>query len=210
MEPRNRSRQREALESREAAHIETLLRNWERTVPGEYVKVSLEQILASESLGRGVPTRVSRYVKDPSKFLLLHGPKGVGKSTMGVGIVSRLISSLGVAATFTNFVTLTNDFSFRLKESDPLDAASSAPILMIDDLGSMNDGLTSFQERMLWALIEARWSREGRYTILTTNMAIQSNRDGIGLAEWLGDSAWDRISDDLVRIEMKGDSHRGI
>lgn len=193
-------------------HRQGLLASWGASVPGEYRGRSIEDIDGGWGghLPRDGRVAARRYLlANGTRYLLLQGPKGVGKSTMAVTLAATLVERLGQPALFRNSLLLMASFSFRPEGEDPLKEAGEAPILVLDDLGAGNEGTTPHQQRSLWALIESRWANPSLRTIITTNMAISSNREGVGLVDWLGPSAWDRVSDDLTRIVLTGESFRG-
>jgi len=196
---------------------ERALRAFASSVPHEYQTHPLDEltdIKATHSpLSRSAVIALNRYIAAPTRFLLLHGPTGTGKSTAAFAIAYDLIARAGGPGVFIAATTMLSQFSFgdesrHRSASEVLQHLQSVPVLVIDDIGAANDGLTSHQERALWSLIDARWAN-ARRTIITTNMAIASNRDGVGLRDFFGDSAWDRITDSLAVVEFGGQSFRG-
>lgn len=199
-------------------HIKMLAADFATQVPGEYRKFGLSLLTEGDknwggSLDRSDALQMSRYLKDPTKFLILSGPAGTGKSSASYAVASQLVLRYGAAAKFVSAATMLSQFSFgsdikKKTASDFLLEYSDVPILVIDDLGSANEGMSPHQERSLWSLIEARWSNKRR-TIINTNMAISGNREGLGISELLGESAWDRIRDSLTFVTFDGESFRG-
>ena len=185
-----------------------------RQVPDEYRGRSIKGF--AEDRWGGVISRsdglaMSRYLRNPTRFLVLVGPTGTGKSTAAFSVADYLVAATGTAAKFASATRMMSDFSFGVGErsaADLLREHSDTPILIIDDLGSANDGLSAHQQRSLWSLIDARWSNR-LYTIITTNMSITGNREGSGLTDILGTSAWDRVSDSMTLVNFNGESFRG-
>lgn len=194
--------------------VEFALRRFRATVPTQHLAVDpLDDLANHPSLSRGGVMNVRRYLDDPTRFLLLCGPTGTGKTTVAVAVASEWIRRTGMGAHFVTAPMMLMNLSFGhggRSASDVLSEYVNAPMLIIDDLGAGNDGLTAHQEKMMWALIDARWSHE-RPTIITTNMALHSNRDGQGLAELVGEACWDRISGtSMTVVDFDGESLRGL
>lgn len=198
---------RENQEAAKRARIE----NWKRSLPEEYSNFTVDHIESGwrGKLKGGDISTISRILKDNiPKFLILTGPAGTGKSTLAATLATHLMEEKGWTAEFVNSVQLMHTFSFS-GEHYPISHYGALNTLVIDDIGTVNDGITANQSRMLWALIEARWSSSNKLTILTSNMSIQDNAAGQGLSSLVGQSAWDRISDSFEWVQMKGASLRG-
>lgn len=209
MKPRSVEAVARAVRKQEESHASRVLDLWIDSVPAKYRGFDMEDANRgwSGSLDQPGIIAVQRYLKNPEKgFLLLHGSNGTGKTSLAVTIATELVRTRRIGSRLVNSVSLLQAFSFP-QDSDPLRINSEVPILVIDDLGSVNEGITPHQKKLLWALIENRWS-DNRITILTTNMAIQTQNNGIGLADWVGPSGWDRITDNLTRIALEGASLR--
>lgn len=214
LSPRDTSLHLDEQRRQEALHKSKMYESWINQVPSQFRDFDLTAINNGWEgrLPRGSVVQLKRWlVNTEPGFLLLQGPKGVGKSTLGVSIVSDIVQKTGSHALFKSVPSLLSEFSFRQDGYDPLKETSDVSILMLDDLGAGNEGITPHQMRSLWALIDARWGHsQYRRTIITTNMSIGNTNAGMGLAEWLGQSAWDRVSDEMTRVVMNGDSFRGM
>jgi len=201
------------MKRREALYKETALERWLSSVPQIHRGYSLEDIREERwggRLSRNEVVQVLKYVKTGgSRFMLLQGPEGVGKSTLGVTVIAELIKKSGKPARHYVTPQLLSSFSYPRDREDPLGDASKVPYLMLDDMGAANGGMTEHQQRSLWALIDARWSNPALRTVLTTNMSQNDQREGIGLRSWLGATAWARVADDLTQVTIKGESFRG-
>lgn len=209
MKPRSPEIVAKAARKQEESHISRVLKLWLDSVPSKYKGFTMEEVHRgwSGSLDQPGILAVKRYIANPIKgFLLLHGSSGTGKTSLAITIATELIRTKSLGARLINAVSLLQSFSFP-QDTNPLRIYSEAQILVIDDLGSVNESITPHQKKLLWALIENRWS-DSKITILTTNMAIQDNSSGIGLATWIGNSGWDRIIDNLTRISLEGKSLR--
>lgn len=201
------------LKRRDALYKEMAVERWLGSFPAVHRGFSLEDIRDDKWGGRLTASdvvQVLKYVKSGgSRFLLLQGPEGVGKSTLGVTIISELVRQSGKAAAHHVMPRLLASFSHPRDGEDPLRDASRVPILMLDDMGAANGGMTEHQQRSLWSLIDARWSNPDLRTIITTNMSQGNQREGVGLQSWLGPPAWARVADDLTQISVTGESFRG-
>lgn len=201
------------LKRRDALFKEKAVERWQNSFPAIHKGYSLDDIKHERWGGRlsaAEVVQVLKYVKSGgSRFLLLQGPEGTGKSTLGVTIISDLVRQTGHAATHHVVPRLLASFSHPRDGEDPLRDASRAPILMLDDMGAANSSMTDHQQRSLWSLIDARWSNPELRTIITTNMSQGNQREGVGLQSWLGPPAWARVADDLTQINVKGESFRG-
>jgi DNA replication protein DnaC len=201
------------LRRREAAFKESALDRWLASVPHAHHGFTLDDIKTDRwggKLERPEVAQVLRYVQSGgSRFMLLQGPEGVGKSTLAVTILSELVKQDGKKAKHYVVPSLLSAFSFPRDGEDPLGDASKVPFLLLDDMGAGNGEMTAHQQRSMWALIDARWSNPDLRTIITTNMSQNDQREGMGLRSWLGTAAWARVADDLTQISIKGESFRG-
>lgn len=201
------------LKRRDALYKEKSVDRWLNSFPAIHRGYSLDDIKHEKWGGRlnsSEVVQVLKYVASGgSRFLLLQGPEGVGKSTLGVTIISDLVHQTGHAAAHHVVPRLLASFSHPRDGEDPLRDASRVPILMLDDMGAGNGEMTPHQQRSMWALIDARWSNPELRTIITTNMSQSNQREGMGLQAWLGPPAWARVADDLTQINIRGESFRG-
>jgi len=218
---RSLERLRQAVEQSQDDYVQKLDQQWLATVPDQYRGHSVKEIVGGTnnsgdeieagwggSLNNDDIDKLADYLEEPTKFLILRGTAGTGKSTIAATIGRKLIHDHQFSAVFVNSVSLITDFSFREDHKNPVKHFAEFDLLVIDDLGAVNEGLTPYQQKALWNLIESRWSARGKYTIITTNMAIQDNNEGLGLSTWIGESGWDRIASDLTRVNMSGVSFR--
>lgn len=214
------SRKRRLLESQAAdrqASRQRAVKRFLDSAPGEYQGFGIELLTDGDrdwdgALSRSGTLQLARFIKEPTRFLLLTGSTGTGKSSAACTIAEHLVASDGRSARFVSAMTMLSQFSFGngpMSGADVLRHYSEIPLLVLDDLGSVNEGMSDHQARSLWALIDARWSNK-LTTIITTNMAINATADGVGLADLLGPSAWDRIRDSVTIVEFDGrESFRG-
>lgn len=186
-----------------------IMEGWLVSIPRRYIGRTMDD--AYQGWGGKLSTAdvaaIRRVMGTPSGFVIMRGESGVGKTTLAVTMATEKLSQ-GKTCSFATSIDLLQEFSFHGGDA-PVYRHSRADILVIDDLGAVNEGMTAHQQRLLWALIEKRWSTGTQLTILTTNMAIQDNSQGIGLATLIGPSGWDRVSDDMELIQFRGESFRG-
>lgn len=211
--PRNRGAIRDRLRLQEIEHQQKLVDRWLNNVPDEYTDRTIRDIENGWHDHLDAPSRVNlmKYVNSggDSRFLVLQGPTGVGKSTLAVTIATHLLEKYGTSPEYRMTPTLLQDFSYGFQDGiNHLRVLSHVPLLILDDMGAGNTSMTEHQQRNMWSLIDQRWSNKGLLTIVTTNMATSGNRTGIGMREWLGETAWDRVSHDMLRIALGGDSLR--
>jgi len=211
--PRRKGPIVEEIRRREEAFKESALERWLASVPHTHHGFSLKDIKDDRwggKLDRSEVAQVLRYIQSGgTRFMLLQGPEGVGKSTLAVTVLSELVKEDGKKAKHYVVPQLLSAFSFPRDGEDPLGDASKVPFLLLDDMGAGNGTMTDHQQRSMWALIDARWSNPNLRTIITTNMSQNDQREGMGLRSWLGTAAWARVADDLTQITIKGESFRG-
>lgn len=212
---RHERRRRHVEQLREKQHDELIdrrLDRWDREVPSRNKGVPISELEENRWDGHISAIQAKKLLKwseNPSGFLVLLGGEGVGKSTLAASLVQVYLEEHLVTyfPVFESMPILLNEFSFN-QEDDPISRVSSADIAVLDDVGAAAEGMTPHQKKCLWSVISERWSRE-RPTIITTNMSLTGNEEGFGMQEWFGESAWARIMDDSLVIEMTGESFRG-
>lgn len=207
------SKLRALAQQRDVEQREAQLETWIHTLPFKYRGRSEQDILDGWGGQLKGPELASirRILKRTKRggFVLLQGPSGTGKTTLACTVATELVRNHHLSAMFTSAISMFQEFSYSGADR-PIDQFSNPDVLIIDDLGAVNEGMTSHQHRLLWAVIENRWSHASKLTIITSNMAINDNEDGAGLKTLIGQSGWDRISDDLEYLMLAGESFRGI
>lgn len=211
--PRRNNPMIKEMKRREDAFREGALDRWLSSVPHAHHGFDVADIKEDQwggKLGRAEVVQVMRYIQGGgTRFMLLQGPEGTGKSTLAVTLISEMVKKDGKSAKHCVVPKLLSEFSFPRDGEDPLGDASKAPFLILDDMGAGNGEMSAHQQRSMWALIDARWSNPELRTIITTNMSQNDQREGMGLRSWLGPAAWARVADDLTQITIKGESFRG-
>jgi DNA replication protein DnaC len=84
------------------------------------------------------------------------------------------------------------------KDPDTFESMKSAKVLIIDDLGQEDEDIA----RALRECLDARKSRRGRVTVITTNLTEAL------LLERYGEAVRDRMREMFVRAEINAGSYR--
>lgn len=183
-----------------------------RDVPSVYAQHEMS-FSEHPRINKAALARIQSFANgERPRFLILRGTKGLGKTCLAVSLARWFIRQRGFTAKYYTTTNLMYDISFN-HESNPIWQATQCDVLILDDMGAATDGVTEHQKRGLWSIIEKRANSVGKVTIITTNMSIQSQKvsrslSTVGLAEWLGESAWDRVSSSSLLISLSGDSMR--
>ena len=201
---------------------ETMYRTWIHSVPDSYRGVSLDDCLSDleETLSGGVTSQLSAMVHTrdvPSihprtcgSFLILRGAVGTGKTTLAVALVDAMIrfAPATTSGLYTTGVRALSNLSFEHREE--IERLSTPNFLVVDDLGVVNDDMTDHQRRMLWQVMEHRWSHPRQMTVITTNMPLSPTPDRMGMPEWVGPAIWDRMTDRCAVFSLETRSRRGV
>lgn len=208
---RRSRRAREVVERNEQERREVRRQRWMDSLPVEFHDFDIKNDLLKDKWGGNLDIKsvkkIRDYLDDPHKFLLLRGQEGRGKSSLAATVATEIMERYDMTPGYASLPTLLYDFSYS-GDPDLVSRLSSRGILVLDDMGAANEGITAHQKRMLWALIDNRWSND-LPTVITTNMAVSSNEDGVGIADWLEPSLWARVRDGLTMVSFGGDSFRG-
>lgn len=200
----------QTLRRAEKDRIDRLYHEWYESVPRVFAREEFTFDYLLEDLHESVRTSLRAYLRSPEQFLILHGGVGTGKTTLAVALIGELIDQ-GSAHNplMMNCQKMFTGFSFdddRKTERQVM----NADYLIIDDAGAGTATMTDHQHRGLFSVIDSRWSSGLARTIITTNLPISSSdRTSISLSEWFDTPAWDRISDSVRVVNVKGDSRRG-
>jgi DNA replication protein DnaC len=160
----------------------------------------------------------------PSLLMFSAGSWGVGKSHLSCAIIHHVLNKwdgvprerpvlfitepqlfLRLKATFN---VPDGDRTWRETEDDVMKELTTVPLLVLDDVGKMEQSDMRFVQRTLFAVIDGRYSNQ-------LPMVITANLDGQGIREHLGAGRGNEASfDRLVEMtggkfhEMKGASYR--
>lgn len=209
MEVSRSQRQARIKEHARNVHRVHMLSKWYDQVPSEYQGFAWDDIIDGAWSGRIKRTtvrKIKEYMENPTKFLLLRGEEGRGKSSMAVTIVSQMVWEYQLSSLYKSVPLLLDEFSFRGSDN-PVGACIEPGVLLLDDVGARVEGATDHQNRCMWGVINERYGEE-KPTVITTNLPVQSNSHGIGLIDWFGTSSWARIQSSMTVIEFTGETFR--
>jgi DNA replication protein DnaC len=115
------------------------------------------------------------FAGNPVGWLVIHGPKGNGKSHLAEAVANFLIEERSTPTLFLTAPDLLRSLRMEVQasmrgqsEGAPalLDAAQEAPVLILDDLGA--EKWTEWAEEQLFLLLDLRYRLE-RPTFVITN-----------------------------------------
>lgn len=192
---------------------------WVKSMPVAFHGNDLEDLLESRWSGAIASSDVAalrKWMDNPTPFIILHGPSGLGKTLMGMLVCERMLRTGKANSAYylpvTKLLDGLSDYSDREK-GGILGRSKRPELLFLDDLGSGGMEMTNTRRTGLWDLIDHRWST-GKPTIITTNLAVNETQDnGFGepaytIEDYVGVSAWDRMTDRQVDIPFIGETHR--
>jgi DNA replication protein DnaC len=130
-------------------------------------------------------------------WLVIHGPKGNGKSHLAAAIANYLIDERGMAALFLTVQDLLRSLRQEIRDSvhgqggdsRMLDTAQESPVLILDDLGA--ERWTEWAEEELFLLLDYRYRLESP-TVAITNEELE--RVPSRIYSRLGDRALCRVA----------------
>lgn len=133
-----------------------------------FARIEIESLMAASKAA-------SAFACNPTGFLVLTGPNGCGKTHLAAAIANYVVASRSVI--FLRVIDLLDnlrqafDPHATVSFTDRFEAAKSASLLVLDDLGAEN--ATAWANERLFALLDARYvSALG--TVITTNLPIAS------------------------------------
>ena len=148
---------------------------------------------------RGALTTAKAWMDESTRpNLLLVGPIGSGKSFLAACIHNALLAALQPAYWLNAgalVVEIRRGFGDRdaaARANDRMECASTAPVLVLDDLGKVHPGKdVSWVEETFYTIVEARY-RDELPTIVTTEWksAALAERVGQSVVSRLEDGAW--------------------
>ena len=207
---RRRRKTQQRLAEEEALHAEHLTQLWRSRVPDAFSGYTLDDDLRSSQwngrLTKSSVRKVEKYLAQPTEFLIFRGTEGLGKSTLASTIIEHLVS-FGYTAEYVSVPVLLNDLSFS--KEDYIRKCIRPDVLLLDDVGARVETLSDHQKKGIWAIINGRYGNS-KMTLMTTNMPLSDDVEGMGLRTWFGESAWARISEDLTFVEFTGNSFRVV
>lgn len=199
--------------------VERARERWSEEVPERFSEFEYERDIAnSELVDRENIYGLRRCIRDPRGFIVFHGPAGTGKTTLAAAFGGRVIDWFmenegrlpAGQPMFATVPTLLREISDMDVSARITARAATASLLVLDDAGAANEGMTDHQQRVFWGIINERYSDPNLVTIITTNLPLSNSEDGtMSLRDWLGPSAWDRISNSMHNFLINGESLRG-
>lgn len=146
---------------------------------------------------------VLKYLKDiqQGKFrtLKLLGAVGNGKTHLAAAILKEFGGTYRKAAEIVSEYQVSKSFSANLREKDLMDMYGRSKLLVIDEIGRSNS--EKDEKYMLYALLNARYEMR-KPSVLISNFF---NKD---FAMYTGEAVTDRLNEQAITIEFKGDSYR--
>jgi DNA replication protein DnaC len=120
------------------------------------------------------------FASDPTGWLVIHGPKGNGKSHLAAAIANHLIETRHIPTLFLTAPDLLEALRDAIRASvrglpgqlpSLLDSARRAPVLILDDLGA--EYQTAWAQEQIFLLLDHRY-RLKVPTVVITNEALDS------------------------------------
>jgi DNA replication protein DnaC len=154
--------------------VERLLRA--ARIPPRFARTELEMYLPDTDSQRVALKKAQQFVDAfpvVEKGLLFHGPFGVGKTHLAVGILKAIIRKIGAKGYFFETPELLrqvrNTYNNQVDETEMgiLKPILDADILVLDDLGT--EKTSEWVQETLGLLINSRYNTR-RPTILTSNL----------------------------------------
>ena len=157
-----------------------------------------------EMFGRAKAAAAARqWARSGGKpFLLLHGPVGTGKTTLGTVAFLERLKTTGEAGLWREFVALFLELqaAFQTGEYERLlRGVTEVPLLLLDDLGMGK--ATPWRQEVLFVIVNTRYNN-GLSTVFTTNLTPDA------LAEAWGEPVMSRIAEAADVIHMRGRDRR--
>lgn len=203
-------KQREAMERHQQAMDENLKR---AGIPALYQNIDFDSWKVTDKRQLPKIVRVRAYADElfeykQAKNLVLSGSTGTGKSHIISCIVKyvaqnkliriRFMSSAAVMSRIND----SRDFKSRTEyESEILDQLGNIPVLVLDDVGAKDD--IKGRQDLFFTIIDRRYNSH-LPTLITTNLSEEQ------LREYIGDRAFDRLTQRCVWIECVWQSYRKI
>lgn len=136
-----------------------------------------------------------KYTDNPSCWLYLHGPTGVGKTHLAVAIANGLIAK-DVKVTFWNVPDLLDRLRHTYSSDNEasfyqmFDNIRNAELLMLDDFGSQN--MTDWALEKIYQLITHRHDRV-MPTVITSPYILWENANNRHLDRMIDKQQWEAI-----------------
>lgn len=155
---------------------------------------------ANEQLSR-VCRAYAKKFSPSSRWLLLYGDCGTGKSFAAACILNELIDR-GYSARFATVSRIEKELFDAENKAYILDKLSRVDILCIDDFGAERG--TEYMQQIVFDLIDTR-SKSGKPCIITTNL---SSRDFSYPKRFDAKRIYSRILEHAITLEVGGSDRR--
>lgn len=202
-------------------HRKSLVTAFEQMVPPEYLNYPYDEyIVGSRSdLPRGVQREIRQFVEDAAVFRQTLGTdayqmavvsgrrNGTGKTTTAIAIAREIVSRALCSGAYVYASDALSRASYMYDEV--IQELVSPRVLVIDDVGVSQAGMSDRQKDAFHYVIDQRWADPDKITIITTNLPFTSTEIETGLSGYVGRALWSRISDRLLMIEQNNGTHRG-
>lgn len=176
--------------------------NFEHLDPSQRWAFQLSQKLVAEYR----PT-----LPETHRGLLFHGPCGVGKTHLAVGVLKTLVQTYQVRGIFTEFTDLvrriqdTYDRRSETPSAAVLDPVVEADVLVLDDLGCTR--MTPWMQDTVGLIVNERYNAS-RLTLVTTNRPLRGSRETESLADRISERVASRLLEMCRVCEIKSSDYR--
>lgn len=202
------------VSARDASWRKSQVERWDASVPDALQGYHLDSLIESKWSGNLTSVQIKKfqkYLNNPTKFLVLYGPSGLGKTVMGAEVCKKFLEDSTVSnALYVGAPQVLSELSYSFDNINPIAKYSTPDILLLDDIGASTTSITDVRKNGLWAIIDNRWS-QGKLTILSTNLSPIRTGDNeleITLQDYMGESSWDRVLSSYTLITFTGTSLR--
>lgn len=216
-----KERTKKLVLERKEEHRKNLVAAFEQMVPPEYLNYPYDEyIVGSRSdLPRGIQREIRQFVEDAAIFRQSLGTdayqmavvsgrrNGTGKTTTAIAIAREIVSRSLCSGAYVYASDALSRASYMYDEV--IQELVSPRVLVIDDVGVSQAGMSDRQKDAFHYVIDQRWSDPDKITIITTNLPFTSTEIETGLSGYVGRALWSRISDRLLMIEQNNGTHRG-
>lgn len=216
-----KERTKKLVAKHEKEHRKSLVAAFEQMVPPEYLNYPYDEyIVGSRSdLPRGAQREIRQFVEDAAAFRQTLGAdayqmavvsgrrNGTGKTTTAIAIAREIVSRSRCSGAYVYASDALSRASYMYDEV--IQELVSPRVLVIDDVGVSQAGMSDRQKDAFHYVIDQRWADPNKITIITTNLPFTSTEIETGLSGYVGRALWSRISDRLLMIEQNNGTHRG-
>lgn len=131
--------------------------------------------------------------------VVIHGPRGSGKTTLAAAVMRRAVSNPSVRwIDWPSFLTtLADSWTSDVTEAELIGAATRADLLVLDDFGfeARNDNAREWQRRAAFEVIGKRYNAK-RPTLITTEL------DAGGMADRIDRAVVSRLFEGTKWIDL--------